>query len=360
MKLDGNIIEINNEGKIEEPYSKKGYVSLPFTEDDFKEFIVGLLGEPQTIEGKFYGNFCIERKQIENLFHIIDQRISQQNKAFLVGFISKIAYDNKTMVTLNGYNELITYNEVNPITPVAIELTWIYMVHFHDKSFPEKQEINISFIREEEYKDYYEDSLFELRNMSKSGVIQYRIAHTARTWGIDIQNLLTNHIKSIINEPNKFKKLIIKHRRKVSIILSTVTAFGLFLLSIRIVNSANNNFLTLVNYTLKNLSNDINAKIDFLIQSIANGKLYQNNNNLTLCGLCSLLMGTTIQLISLTSLRNIYIPSFILLTDQSRKDKDLKEKKLSKKWLLFCLSIISSLSLGVVSNIIYYFVSKLW
>ncbi len=68
-------------GKPQESFGNA--VILPCEPSQFREFIADLLGQPQTVERALYGRFEVDRANIENLFHLIDQRISSQNDGHL-------------------------------------------------------------------------------------------------------------------------------------------------------------------------------------------------------------------------------------------------------------------------------------
>jgi len=66
------IIELPEPIDAEMPCSKgpvqAGYVTLPFNDDQFKEFIKGLLGSPQTISKALEGAFEITFEDIGVLY----------------------------------------------------------------------------------------------------------------------------------------------------------------------------------------------------------------------------------------------------------------------------------------------------
>jgi hypothetical protein len=73
-------------------------LTLPVELDQLGLFIAGLLGKSQTIEKLIRGPFLVDRTDLENLYHLIEQRISSQNAATLVGFTAKTIYDNASSV----------------------------------------------------------------------------------------------------------------------------------------------------------------------------------------------------------------------------------------------------------------------
>jgi hypothetical protein len=61
-------------------------ILLPCTTETFADFVSGLLGTAQTIERRFYGTFALTAAEVENTFHLVRQRVEQQNEASLIEF----------------------------------------------------------------------------------------------------------------------------------------------------------------------------------------------------------------------------------------------------------------------------------
>jgi len=89
-----------------------GYVTLPFDQEQFRDFVISLLGKPQTIEKRIYGRFEVNLQDIQKFHKLINQRLTQQNQALLSQFSVKIYYSDSSSITLNSYEDLVTYNEV--------------------------------------------------------------------------------------------------------------------------------------------------------------------------------------------------------------------------------------------------------
>jgi hypothetical protein len=75
---------------------------LPCKPEDFRDFVGGLLGRPQTITGIFFGPFEVNKSDIENFHHLVVQRVGQQNEGTLVQFTVSIVYDDESSVLLNS------------------------------------------------------------------------------------------------------------------------------------------------------------------------------------------------------------------------------------------------------------------
>ena len=115
-----------NERNSEDPtkrtgaYEREEYaVMLPCRPEDFKEFVSGLLGKPQTITKRFLGKFDISKEDIESFHHVLTQRVAQQNEGKLIQFTIKIVYDDNSSVLLNSLEDFIHYNEVRHVSSIA-------------------------------------------------------------------------------------------------------------------------------------------------------------------------------------------------------------------------------------------------
>jgi hypothetical protein len=67
-------------------HTDKNSLIIPVDREHLGAFIGGLLGRPQTIEDSFNGPFDLDKISLENVFHLVHQRVKQQNKAELVQF----------------------------------------------------------------------------------------------------------------------------------------------------------------------------------------------------------------------------------------------------------------------------------
>ncbi|WP_293056265.1 hypothetical protein [Okeania sp. SIO2B3] len=75
--------EMDNENLEIPPFSinrKNPSINLPINMEAFKEFVVSLLGKPESVEGYVEGAFEIGFRGFEQLNYIIDDRITKQNQ----------------------------------------------------------------------------------------------------------------------------------------------------------------------------------------------------------------------------------------------------------------------------------------
>ena len=186
---------------------KSGNVSiaLPCEPEDLKNFISGLLGKPQIIQKFFDFPFEVRKSDISDIFHLLDQRIHQQNKATLLQFTVKILYDDDSSVTINSIEEFMIYNEVRPLESREVTISWVYLIRFQQKDIPERQQIDLTYRAGRGKLVTIEDGfgIHRLKQILGPATINLRIAHTDRTWGIDIESLISGQLKNLKISQNK-------------------------------------------------------------------------------------------------------------------------------------------------------------
>lgn len=327
---------------------QKGYLTLPFNQDQFQTFIKGLLGTPQTITKRIRGNFDIHLNDLQNLHTLIDQRITQQNSGKLIQLKTQVYYSDESSVILSSYDELVTYNEVKPIISEAVRMTWVYLIQFADKTVPEKQEIEILIISTPQRNVVEDDDLPMF--FPSSGQIKMNIKHTARSWGSDIESLITNQINSILIKPNKYKEFI----RKNSSNIGLITGILFFLSSILTIIFTTRLFIqSEINTTKKIIKNASN--LDVKVDAILNYLAYNNQNSfsqisqlyLVICFIIAIFLG-----IWVSNLANNRTKSYLVLTREAKKNMEISMKKSKNKFILFFVSI----GVSVITKIIAAFI----
>lgn len=338
--------------------SEEGYITLPYNKGEFKQFIESLLGNPQSINKSIPGIFEINFDELRNINHLILQRITQQNNGTLAKFSARLSFSDNSSVEFNTIDDLLTYNEIKPIYSVAVHISWDFIVTFPDKKVPEMQKIQISFISSGSFLPEFDsesDIVFH-KSSSNRGFINFRIEHTARTWGADIESLLTNHIKSILKKESKIKSLIRKNSGKISFGIAAL----FFISSLTFGFISANNFADSKIDTVKKLINELNnisieslnSKVDFLTNFVAGGAWSRYYFALLVFIILSLVIAIFLAIWVEESADNKE-PSFILLTKESHTQKEQVLKKLNKKWLSFLFAITTAIAIGIFSNYLF-------
>ncbi|MEX1136829.1 MAG: hypothetical protein WEB89_07995 [Balneolales bacterium] len=300
---------------------------------------------------------------MRNLYQLITQRITQQNDGNLIEFSSKIVYNDDSTVTLNSLQELLTYNEVRPLISVSIHLEWKFLVKFQDKEFPERQNIKVSFLSSDTTSQILDDGpIIYLSNNNKEGLINYRIEHTARTWGTDIEAMLNNHFESLIKTRSKFKDFIRKNSDPLSFGVAALFFISSLVGSFITTSKFSNNRIIFVKEQLAGIEGSdvdtIVAKINSLATILSSGAWAQHFFAVFVFIIASFVAAVFLG-VWVDSAADNPEPSFILLTKKSREHKSNVLEKKKKKWLSFIFSILTGVFVGVMSNLIFnYFFSQ--
>jgi hypothetical protein len=324
---------------------------IPVDPATLGSFISGLLGRPQTIENRFFGNFDLNRDHIVDIYHLVNQRISQQNKGQLVQFTVTIVYSDESSVLLNSLSDFESYRDVNDKISVAAELSWTYLIKFEDRPTPEKQviELAIKTAQKEEKLvgvpiDVLLPSVHRLRHS-----FFLRIQHTARTWGADIEHLIAGKINTWIKKEHWFPKFIHTYYGLVGFVMGLVflaiTLFGIF----AVAKPLEQAYLEAAKQAT---TLSIDQKINYLI-SQASAPTWKHFEDVKF-GAClvALLVSFILGLIVAFFADNPP-KSFLVLSAAAETEREnlLKARKLD--WAYFAVSAVTSTAAGVASRYIF-------
>jgi hypothetical protein len=331
----------------------RGHVTLPFDDDDFKDFIKSLLGSPQSINKSFSGRFEVSIEDFGQLNDLIDQRITQQNKARLIQFTARIIFSDSSSVLLNTFDDFSTYNEVRPVFVTAVHLSWDYLVQFEDKKSPEKQKIQVSIVTKDLDNIYNFDSDVVIGHFRTHNYIDYNIQHTARTWGADLAALLSNWIENQIIKDNRTKLFLKKHNGNIGFVLffsflavSVVTS----LYSVNRHQISQENQIKKLFETPK--SSDYMLKIDYILNYITSGDWPRFLFYSLLFFIITFLF-TFIFAIWMSDLISTEDPGYILISKECSKHKEKTQQKLQSNWIKFFFAIVANILYGIISNFLF-------
>lgn len=320
---------------------KENYgVLLPCAPEDFGEFVSNLLGKPQTIERQIYDAFEIRKENIISTYHLVNQRIHQQNEAALIQFSVRIIYDDDSSVLLNSLEDFEHYLEISPITSVGATLSWSYLIKFKNKHTPEKQEIDLSFGSGDGF---------------RSRGIFLRISHTERTWGVDIESLLTNHVKRFITSHSESERFVSKYSDIIGFISGSLfflgAIVGVIYTSSKFIASYTDKIAELGSGAIAEAS-VVSAKLDFLINVISTGVwprfVFSVIVFLVICLVISIFLGTWVGSSAYSRPR-----SFVLLSKTAEEKRKKILSKMKRDWFMFWVSVITSIGTGIVANLIF-------
>lgn len=353
---------MENDKPERKPNEHKYAVALPCDPNDFSNFISSLLGKPQTISKAYSGSFEVSHKDIDHAYHLIAQRVKQQNRSNLIQFTVRIVFDDNSTVLLNSLEDFHAYSEVRPVIVTQAHLSWSFLVQFEDRSHPEKQEIELSFVTKGSggiaIFDTEDSPVVPISRFLGGGHISFRIKHTARTWGADIESLLSGHIKHILLPEVKIRSFIRRHSGKIA------TAFGIafFVSSIAAcfysASQAEKARLASLKPILADSTN-LDLKLNTLLDMVARGYWGTFFFSVFIFTIFSLVVAILLAIWAEMS-ADTHQPSYILLTKKSEQYKQQADAEYRSKFLSFLTSIGIGILTGVVSNIIftYYWASN--
>lgn len=328
-------------------------VVLPCKPEDFREFVAGLLGKPQTITRFFLGPFDLNRADLENFHHLLVQRVQQQNDGTLILFSVRVVYDDDSTVLLNSFDDFLQYNEVSPRASIAAHLSWTFLVRFQDKLVPEKQQIDVSVVAENSSGGMRamipEDPRFFMSSIK--GHIHFRISHTARTWGSDIEALLTGHIQGLIKSVHPIKKFLNRHSGWVGFSLGSI----LFLVSVASTFYSTHLFL----HSQLAAVSQVPVKMDYLVEIVAGG-VWPRFFFYVFCFILVALVTSVFLGIWAGVTADNQEPSFLLLSKQAERLKRNRVNKYKKGWRLFAVSVITGVVAGVIGNVLFALFLQKW
>lgn len=325
-----------------------GYVQLPYTEDQFKDFLKSLLGSPQSLTHHLSGGaFEITQSHVRNLHELLCQRIAQQNGGVLANFSARIVYSDDSSAELGSIDEVTTYNELRDVTAVAIHLAWDFVIRFPERESPEKQKVQVSFLSRGHL--VFDDSsvpfLYQ-NNAGFSGFITARVEHTARTWGADMQALLKNHLEGLFQQPSPIRRFLRQH---VTALL-TLPSMALFmLLSVAGSLYAASRFASNHEPLDSDSTIAILQHIDLAVSSGEWSRFY-------LGVFLFLLVAFVISAFFAVAMESAFVrssPSFILFTAKDREAKQRVLKRQRRHWRRFTAATIGNVLVALLANWIF-------
>jgi len=330
---------------------QKGYVALPYTDEQLSQFIKSLLGTPQTISKKIEGVFVIQLSDIQSFNDLICQRVAQQNQSKLLEVKSTIYFSDKSNITLNSYDDLISYYEIKPLLSIGIRITWSFLINFPDKETPERQEIELFYCANKR-------KLLTNSDVSSESYFNIEIRHTQRTWGVDIENIIEDQIDSIKQKISKFRFFVKRNSSEIAFLL----VMFILIIFFQGFYTAKNKYITTQKeglYYYIDHNKDIGKKIDYTMKEIIINKKLENNylDNIYIVLTIPILLAIGLWIKVMAS----RMPkSFLIFSRKSYDEYNDYKKVKNRDWIMFWISIIVSILAGIFSNYLYSFMINLF
>ncbi|KGF72001.1 hypothetical protein DO97_13245 [Neosynechococcus sphagnicola sy1] len=176
-------------------------ITFGLNENSFKDFMVGLLGKPEQIEGYVEGAFEVNVTNLQDLYSKIDNRVIRQHDALLLEFKAELFFDDDSSIMFNTIGNLISHQETRSVVCTGFNFTWSYLVTFSKGKPPERQEISV-FANTDYGKKRKKHRSLILSLLSNTDLevpkVNYSIRCTEKTWGSDLTEIIKAALKANI------------------------------------------------------------------------------------------------------------------------------------------------------------------
>jgi hypothetical protein len=339
------ILAVSDEGESE-------YYQVPIRKKDFGDFITNLLGQPETIEERRTGSYEINLEWIQNIHYLLDQRIKQQAQASLVDFSAEFKYREAPNRKITALDSFLNFNETKKVSTRGVRIIWTYLIKFPNKPSPEKQEVSLTLLSDRTKVIRLGNAEVKKEISNSNGLIAYKISHTERTWGDDIQNILDNEVDSIFIEKKWYSKYFERSIPILSLLFFTAGLVVPEYIKNQVIAADYLRLLANSGVDASNLTNlDINNKLTILLKlSDPSSSLHDNFSWYQGISFAS---GVFLAIFSLFAF-DFEKPSYIKVTNEDKKI--IAKCKSKDKWLAIKKGggYILAIAAGVVGNYCYY------
>lgn len=308
--------------------------------------------DSKVIFGAHRGVFALQRIDIENFFHLVTQRVAEQNGEGTEFCEVGVYYNDGTSRRFPSIESFNQYTETNKRHPTVVTLHIVFLISFPESREPEKQEIDILIRASESTAETVEmvmsDSRLRMsgdkiqmavdKDTSDFGVITYTINHSRVTWGLDLESHIRGHIERLLEEPSKLDKFLAKMSGPLNIF--TTVFVGLYCVNL------------IIDGFFRFLYRTDGAKTpEEVLQAAAT---YLVNGHIAKYIVAALVVSTIFFVIfsafvsTLTRSMKKPRPSFICLDERDDTRKREKLRQYDKRWTKIAATIVLNISVGLL------------
>lgn len=308
--------------------------------------------DTKVIFGAIRGIFDLDKNQVENFFHLVDQRVREQNKPSASICEVSVYYNDGTSRKFPTIADFGNYSETRNRFPTVVTLHLSYLIQFPDGEKPEKQELDIVIRSSESVSETIDmvenDSHLRMSgdkvqvavggNASDFGVISYNINHSRVSWGLDIEGHVKSHIESILDQPSSSDKFLRKAAGPLN--LFTTVFVGLYC-----VNQIIDAFFAFL-YSSDGADTQ-EAMLSVAAEYLVNGHIAKYIvASLVVSVIFFVLFSGAIS--RLTKAMRRPRPSFIVLDEANNRRKLKKLQKFERRWAGFIIAIAMDIVVAVM------------
>lgn len=320
--------------------------------------------DSKVIFGALRGTFDLNRAQIENFYHLVDQRIVEQNTS--QGKVSEfcVYYNDGTSRKFPSVEEFQNYSETRKRVPTVITIHLAYFISFPDGDTPEKQEIDIVIRSSDAVTETVEmvadDSRMRMsgdkiqmmvgNDSSQFGVVSYTINHSRTSWGLDLEGHVKAHIETIMEAPTKSDIFLKK-------IAGPLNLFTTLFVGLYCVNLLIDLFFSFLYRT--DGAETPEKTLEVAAEYLVNGQIAKYIVASLIVSVIFFVLFSSIVSVLTKSLKRPR-PSFIVLDDSDGRERATKMKQFNKRWTRFTATIgldllVAALLLFLESRITNFF-----
>lgn len=328
-------------------------ISFPIAKKDLGNFVSNLLGQKQSLERTFPIDFEIDHPWLINLHECLEQRICQQAHSQLLNFRAVVYFKNGTKRTITTLTSFSAYIETKPLISIGIKVVWEYLVSFPNKVHPEKQQISLSAFTRRENKEQNKsifDIVFDSSRYSTDAFLNIQIDHTERTWGDDVENVISSCVEDI--HIRKMTSAILFKLSRVLFVLCVLLSILIY----PIYSSVTANFD--LSFSLSELYEPlktqpvinlglINNKLDLVYEAVSS---FEQNRNKEILMSLGRVFFVPLFLALFMFFTKSTTNSYVLLTKKTYELKDKNDKKTKRKVIIIILSYVASILAGIIAT----------
>lgn len=237
---------------------------------------------------------------------------------------------------------------------MGLYLTWTFLVSFPGGAGPEKQEIEFNFNAGSFSRKVGRDEVVISSGMP--GKVRYLIRHTARTWGTDIEALLSHYIDSLMVAELPFRELLRKHSSIVGLAVGLVV----FILLFGGLGLTNASLMEQQSTFLMGVLGDAftpTKKLDHIIAYLLSARDGVRSIYSTLFVIVGI-VGSLVAGVYTGITASDHPPANVVLTKRSEEAFAVVQEKYRRSTRKLITSVIGAFVLAIMTNICYDFLVK--
>ena len=211
------------------------------TREQLQSFLRNTSKGSKVIFGALRGVFDLSRNDIENFFHLVDQRVGEQNTCSESLCEVAVYYNDGTSRKFPTVDDFNSYSETRDRVPTVLTMHIVHLIAFPDSDIPEKQQIDIE-IRTSEHTSETIDMVTSDKRLRMAGdkvqigvgnentdygMVSYTINHSRISWGLDLEGHISSQIQKLLEVPTKWDRFLNLISGPLNIV--TTVFVGLFL-----------------------------------------------------------------------------------------------------------------------------------